>query len=234
MKVRFSCLPGYEDIVPRPRLADGGLPDWLKRMPPKARSAALCGAEVRTVKQCPPFLDAMQAGIVFPLAADLTFADGEFSWDWNLPAQPAARATRSPIGVHVPEQATGVPGVAGGQFVVKFNAFWTVELPEGWSMLFSHPANRLDLPFRTLTGLVDADLWRDGLVHFPALWTDPGFSGTLRAGTPVAQGWPVPRETLELEFAAMDEDALARHGRIQDGLQAAPGFYRKNYRAKRA
>jgi len=233
MKVRFSCLPGYEDIVPRPQLATGGLPEWLKRMPSKAESAVLAGAEVRTVKQCPPFLDAMQAGILFPLAADLTFENGEFSWDWDLPAQPATRATRSPIGVHVPEQAAGVPGVPEGQFAVKFNAFWTVKLPDGCSMLFSHPANRLDLPYRTLTGLVDADLWRDGLVHFPALWTDPEFTGTLPAGTPVAQGWPVPREALELEFTTMDDEALSRHSAVQDGLQSEPGFYRKSFRAKR-
>lgn len=38
------------------------------------------------MKHCPPFLDAMQAGILFPLAADLTFENGEFSWDWDLPA----------------------------------------------------------------------------------------------------------------------------------------------------
>ncbi|WP_193178121.1 hypothetical protein [Oricola nitratireducens] len=233
MKVRFSCLPGYEDIVPRPCLAAGALPGWVKEMPAKAQSDILGGAEVRTVKQCPPFLDAMQAGILFPLAADLTFENGEFSWDWGLPAHPASRATRSPIGVHVPEQAAGVPGIEPGRFAVKFNNFWTIELPEGWSMLFSHPANWLDLPFRTLTGLVDADRWRDGMVHFPALWTDIDFSGTLAAGTPVAQGWPVPREALDLDFAPMDDEALSRHTALQDGLQDEPGLYRKSYRAKR-
>ena len=234
MRIRFSCLPGYEDVVPRPRLAQGALPEWLKRAPTTATSAALCGAEVRTVKQCPPFVDAMRSGILFPLAADLTVRDGTFSWDWDVPPRPAGRSTRSPIGVHVPEQASGVPGVPAGQYAIKFNAFWTVELPEGWSMLFAHPANRADLPFRTLTGLVDADQWRDGLVHFPAVWSDPDYSGTLPAGTPVAQGWPVPREALELEFAPMGDEALVRHMAVQDGLQEEPGFYRKHYRAGRA
>lgn len=234
MKIRLSCLPGYETLVPKPRLAAGTLPDWVKTMPAKAESAVLAGAEVRTVKQCPPFLDAMQAGILFPLAADLTVENGELSWDWDLPAHPQGRTSRSPIGVHVPEQGRGVPGVEDGQFLVKFNSFWTLELPEGWSMLFSHPANRGELPFRTLTGLVDADQWRDGLVHFPAIWTDPQFSGTLAAGTPVAQGWPVPREALELEFGPMDEAALTRHTQVQDALQDEPGLYRKSYRAKRS
>ncbi len=44
---------------------------------------------VRTVKQCPPFIDAMRAGFVMPLPCDVRYADGAFTWDWTLPA-PAA------------------------------------------------------------------------------------------------------------------------------------------------
>ena len=230
MKIEFRCLPGYESRVPRPGPAAAGLPDWLKAMPSTARSEVLANGEVRTVKQCPPFIDAMRAGILFPLATDLRVADGEFSWKWDLPTHPAARMTRSPLGVHVPEQAAGFPGVEEGQMVIKFTNFWTVRLPKGWSMLFTHPVNRFDLPFRTLTGIVDCDGWSDGFVHFPAVWTDPDYSGTLPAGTSVAQGFPIPREALELEFAEMDDAGLARHLKLQDALQADSGHYRKVFR----
>lgn len=231
MRIRLRCLPGYAEHLPQPTVARGGLPDWLRTMPAEQGAELLGGAPVRTVKQCPPFIDAMQAGILFPLAADVTVSGGELAWDWDLPPHLEARPSRSPIGVHLPEQAAGVPGVAGaGQFVVKFTNFWTVDLPEGWAMLFTHPVNRLDLPFRTLTGLVDCDGWRDGLVHFPAIWTDSGFEGVLPAGIPVAQGIPVPRETLELEIGEMDGKALAAHLRVQDALQEEPGTYRKRYR----
>ena len=37
----------------------------------------------------------------------------------------------------------------------------------GWSILFTHPLNRDDLPFRTLSGIVDCDRFGAGLVHFP-------------------------------------------------------------------
>ncbi len=231
MRIAFACMPGHETVVPRPTLARTALPDWLKAMPSLSSSDVLAGAEVRTVKQCPPFLDAMQAGVIFPLAADVTVKDGEFSWDWDLPAHPVARTTRAPVGVHVPEQVTGVPFADSASFAIKFNNFWTVALPDGFSMLFTHPVNRLELPFQTLTGLVDCDRWRDGFVHFPALWTDPDFSGTLPAGTPVAQGFVIRREALELDFAPMDEQALTRHVAVQDGLQSEPGLYRKSFRA---
>ncbi|AXS42415.1 hypothetical protein [Breoghania sp. L-A4] len=238
MKLICRCLPGYETLLPRPVAASRALPDWLRAMPAQAQSETLGGAEVRTLKQCPPVLDAMQAGIIFPLAADVTVEGGQFSWDWDPPAphtvHEAARLTRSPIGVHAPEQAQGAPfAMPDGQFVIKFNNFWTVEAPEGWSLLISHPFNREDLPFRTLAGLVDVDTFCNGFVHFPALWTDPDFSGVLKAGTPVAQAVPVRREALELDFEAMDAEHLAAHIEIQDGLQADPGLYRKNFRAKR-
>ncbi len=233
MKIRFSCLPGCEAILPKPKPASGALPDWVRRMPQAAESAVLFGAEVRTVKQCPPFLDAMQGGILFPLAADITVRNGEFSWDWDVPAGAGSRMTKSPIGVHVPEQAMGVPGPVPGQFVVKFNNFWTVALPEGWSMLFGHPANRLDLPFHTFSGIVDCDTWTSGHVHFPAVWTDPDFEGILPVGTPVAQAWPVRRDTLELDFAEMDDTALAEHEAVQQELGERAGVYRKDYRARR-
>ncbi len=232
MKVYFSCLPGWESFLPKPTLAAGHLPDWLKAMPSHATSGTLAGGKVRTVKKCPPFIDAMQSGILFPLATDLAFKDGEFSWDWDLPPHPEGRMTRSPIGVHVPEQAADVPGVDPSTFIVKFTNFWTVALPEGWSMLFTHPLNRLDLPFRTLSGLVSADQWTTGFVHFPAIWTDPAFEGRLEAGTPVAQAFPVLRENLDLMFGNMDEAGLKAHLDLQDDLQALEGVYRRHYRRK--
>ena len=230
MKLCFSCLPGWEPFLPKPTLATGGLPDWLKAMPGHATSGTLAGAEVRTVKQCPPFIDAMQGGILFPLAADLTIKDREFTWNWDLPPHPDGRMTRSPIGVHVPEQATGVPGIDPSAHVIKFTNFWTVSLPEGWSMLFTHPLNRLDLPFRTLSGMVSADKWTAGFVHFPAIWTDPDFDGKLEAGTPVAQGFPVPRDALDLSFEAMGAANLKQHLAVQDSLQEDAGLYRKTFR----
>ena len=231
MRIALRCLPGYADYLPQPVLARTSLPDWLRAMPAEAAAPLLADSPVRTVKQCPPFVDAMQGGILFPLAADLTVADGALSWNWELPPHAEARPSRAPVGVHLPEQATGLPGLAEpGRFIVKFTNFWTVDLPAGWSMLFVHPVNRLDLPFRTISGLVDCDAWRDGAVHFPVVWSDPDFTGTLPAGTPVAQGFPVPREALELEIGEMADDRLAGYLDVQDALQTEPGLYRKRYR----
>ena len=234
MRVTFRCPPGYEAVLPKPSLAAANLPDWLRAMPALRPSPTLGGVEVRTLKRCPPFLDAMQTGILFPLAADVRIEGGCFSWDWDPPPNLSSRLTRSPLGVHLPEQVAGLPGPhPAGCFAVKFTNFWTVALPEGFSLLIGHPFNREDLPFRTLFGLVDADRFTDGFVHFPALWTDPTFAGTLRAGTPVAQAVPVRRDALDLAFEPMNPAGAVLQADLQDALEAEPGLYRKKFRAKR-
>ncbi len=234
MRIKFRCMPGYRGIVPEPRRATEALADWIRTMPSRAVSEAKGGLDVATVKRCPPFLDAVREGIVFPLVTDLHCSGGELSWDWDLPEVKGSDNTLSPIGVHVPEQLTGVPfRIDRGQFAVKFTNFWAVETPPGVSLLFSHPYNREDLPFRTLTGLVDVDAFTRGFVNFPALWVDPDFEGTLPRGTPVAQAVPIRREALELDIDEFDEAGLEEALAFQGDLREDSSAYRRAYRQKR-
>jgi len=232
MKVTLRCPPELRDRLPQPQAARRLLPEWLRRMPAGIDAEAL-GFAVRTVKQCPPFLDAMSAGFVIPLACDVWVEGGRFAWDWDLPASSLPEMTRAPMSFHTPEQATGAPFFDADTVIVKFNNFWTIALPEGWSLLVCHPFNRLDLPFRTLTGLVDADLYRDAFIQFPALWCDSAFEGVLPAGTPVAQCLPVQREATELTFETLTGDAATRCREALAALSAEPGVYRKRWRASK-
>lgn len=228
--IRARCHPALEPILPKPTPAKAALPDWFKAMPSEVQAATLGGAEVRTLKHCPPLIDALSTGVMIPLAADLTVAGGEISWDWDPPILTDARITRAPVGLHVPEQATGAPFRLDIGAVVKFMNFWTLEAEPGYSLLFTHPLNREDLPFRTLAGLVDGDLFKDGYVHFPALWTTPDFDGVLPAGTPVAQVFAVPRAGQGLEVGVMDPAAVARNAEVQRRLGTERGVYRKDFR----
>lgn len=229
-KIVARCHPALREILPEPLPAARALPGWLRDMPSSVAAPSLGGAEVRTLKHCPPLIDALSLGILLPLAADLEVGAAGISWDWSPPVIPDQLLSRSPVGLHVPEQAEGAPLPLMGNAAIKFMNYWTLEAPEGWSILFTHPMNREDLPFRTLSGVVDCDGFADGYVHFPAIWTDPEFRGVLPAGTPVAQAIPVPREALDLDVAAMDAEAADRSRSVQEALQAAPGVYRKSFR----
>ena len=233
MKIVFRCDPALIDVLPRPVPARAALPDWLRRMAPRAPSEVHQRA-IRTVKQCPPFVDAMAHGFMISLPCDVHVQGGRFTWNWPQPALAlAGHHPRAPLSFHVPEQLAGSPLAQGSDSVVKFNSFWTIELEPGWSLMAVHPVNRLDLPFRLLTGLVDADRFHAVGINFPALWTDRDFEGTLPLGTPIAQCYAVPRETPELVCEPMGESQLRGYREVADRILGGPGVYRKGFRSKR-
>lgn len=234
MKITFRCLPELEAILPPPIPAKRGLPDWIKRMPMTALSEEF-DTRVKTVKQCPPFIDAMSYGFVIPLPCDLHYEAESFAWDWSeLPPGLPRHTSRAPLGLHLNAQVEGSPLFEPDSLLIKFMNYWTIELEPGYSLLAGHPTNRPDLPFRTVTGLVDADLYTDNYVHFPAAWIDRDFKGVLPKGTPVAQCVPVPRQGLELVTGQLDPEAQARLNEVQEELPQAEGSYRKRFRQKKA
>jgi hypothetical protein len=137
------------------------------------------------------------------------------------------------LSFHVPAQFAEAPFAKAGQAAIKFNSFWTIELEPGWSLFATHPVNRDELPFRLISGLVDADRFHDGGINFPALWIAPDFSGVLAKGTPVAQCFPVPRTAPELVFEDFDEPHQAAYAKTVSEVLATPGVYRKRFRARR-
>ena len=232
MKITFRCDPALLDLLPRPTPARDTLPAWLRSMPAQAFSE-VHDRQIRTVNQCPPFVDAMSHGVIIPLPCDVTVDRGTLAWDWDLPQLSVRNHTRSPISFHVPAQVAGTPFFAQDRAIVKFNSFWTVELEAGWSLFATHPVNRDDLPFRLLTGLVDADHFNDVGIFFPAVWTNPDFAGVLPKGTPVAQCFAVPRASPELTFEGFSAERARRYAATTDDVLANPGVYRKKFRARR-
>lgn len=227
MKITARCHPALEPLLLPPVPADRALPDWLSTMPSVVESQSLGMESVRTLKHCPPLIDAMRLGILILNPVDLQVTEDELHWDWDPPILADAQISRAPVGVHVPEQADGTP-LATDRLILKFVNFWTLSTEAGWSLLVQHPAGYPDLPFQTLSGVVDGDRFCDGYVHFPAL-LDPGFEGVIARGTPVAQVVPVRKETA-LDVGPMTDAEIAENRAVQEALASEPGVYRKRYR----
>ena len=229
MNILFRCDPALIDLLPPPIAARDALPDWLKQMAPRVASS-VHQRSIRTLKQCPPFVDAMAHGFMVLLPCDVRVKAGVFSWDWPLPVLTVPSHPRAPLSFHVSEQLQGSPLAQGNRSAIKFNSFWTITLEPGWSLMAVHPVNRDELPFRTVTGLVDADQFNDVGINFPAVWTEPAFDGVLPRGTAVAQCYPVKREAATLVCQAMSEADMRRSDALAAQIMAGPGVYRRQYR----
>jgi hypothetical protein len=225
----FRCPAELEGVLPPPVPAALGLPGWFKAMPSQAFNA-VNSVMGDTIKRCPPFVDAMTHGFLIPLICDLRVENGEFTWDNDLPPGGAVNFVRSPIGFHDASQVVGTPLFEEDCFVIKFHNLWTIEAPEGYSLLFTHPVNRFDLPFTTLTGLVDSDQYRDNWIHFPAHWHDKNFTGVLPKGTPVAQCVPVKRENWAVRTTTFTPEETQRAHDLVNAIYAETGVYRRLYR----
>jgi hypothetical protein len=230
LTLKFRCTPELEGKLPKPIQASLGLPDWLKAMPTQAFND-INRRDEDTVKRCPPFVDAMTSGFLILLVCDLKVENGAMTWDNELPHGGPLELPHSPIGFHDASQVIGSPLFEPDRFIVKFHNWWTIEAPEGYSAFFTHPVNRLELPFRTLSGLVDCDRYRDGFVHFPAHWHDLDFCGVLPRGTPIAQCWPMKRESWAVETSCLTPEEIERTHHLTSWIKREPGVYRRQFRA---
>ena len=94
MRMIFRCDPRLAEHLPRPFPARTALPDWLRAMPAKAHSE-IHDREIRTVKQCPPFVDAMAHGVMIPLPCDVRVERGAFAGGPPAPSPPRLIAWES-------------------------------------------------------------------------------------------------------------------------------------------
>jgi hypothetical protein len=79
--------------------------------------------------------------------------------------------------------------------------------------------------------LVDADLYKDNFMNFPALWRDRTFNGILPKGTPVAQCLPVKRESWVTRTATFTKDETQRAHDLMTAIYRETGVYRRQFRA---
>jgi hypothetical protein len=153
-----------------------------------------------TVKACPPFLDSMTTGYMLTLENDLCVEkkeDGSHFFTWP-------QGGSEFISSHGKEQISAelVPSGFSSQ-PFKFKNGWSIKLPKGYSAIFFHPLNRPDLPFHTISGVVDCDEY-ELPINFP-FFIKEDFDGVIKAGTPIVQLLPFKREKWESKMHKYDE-----------------------------
>jgi hypothetical protein len=227
-RIEFSLVP-FPQVqdqavsIPRPYPAVKEVPDWFRALPSETEGQA---ATSRTVKNCPPFLEAMTCGYILPAATDLVLSldeAGEFYGqcrDLNL------------LQIHRADQVKGAPFEKSP--VLKIMNPWLVRTPPGYSTLFLPPLNRFELPLVPLAGLVETDtFYRE--VNFPAILSiAPGTTLEVPRGTPLVQMIPIKREAFQAEFVATDAE---RYRAMDLQTRDSPenyNFYKDHYWQKKA
>jgi hypothetical protein len=225
----FKIIPGeeYSDNFFNIKPSSEFVPEWYRKSPSKIEgtNTELSILDPRstnsTYKKCTPFLDAMISGYTVYLTADLEIGkseEGKLLVFW--------RTKRNIVTEHSENQWEGLPVPTGyHSIVLKWHNQFSLNVPDGYSLKFCHPVNRFDLPFQTITGIVDCDKY-PGQVHFPFFLKEE-FTGIIPEGTPIAQIIPIKRDSWKRQHLEYNKDFSEIY--FEKFFSTIKRSYKKNY-----
>jgi Family of unknown function (DUF6065) len=226
--IEFLCRPEDEGVIAEPVPAKSVLPAWFRHLPGVDSAQLTATNNGLTVKRCLPFVDAMSAGWIIPLAAPVRLEISEggrtVSAGWEF--------DREMVSNHGSFQIAGSPYEPHPP--MKFHNYWTIHTPAGWSCLFLPPVNRPNPVIEVLSGLVDTDSYRSP-VNFPFVATASDGVYSLKKGTPLVQVIPFRRADVALRASirAETEEEGAEREHIRRSTHAGEGWYKRHARAAR-
>jgi len=221
---------GAKESSLSPAPAKDNLPDYWKDMPrfhgendyEKFKDGTASRSNVfLSMKHCMPYYDAITCGYHYLLHTDIivTLDENKFpKLSWDSPMEPAG------------DRVLKEMPVPHGHYQAHFGwqMHWGIQVPEGWSALITHPINRYDLPFTTVSGLADYDVYPlPGNVSFHI---KDNFEGLIKAGTPLLSIIPIKRE--DWNHTINDDQGFfnKKVELIQEKESVPMSHYKKGYR----
>jgi hypothetical protein len=180
------------------------VPEWFKKIPAEYNDfdsnmsdqyPTLFTRFKSTVKKCVPFLDTLTSGymICFPQDIEVVNINGECFINYGI-----ERNTTLFFDKDLSFRSSGIPTPALClEQTWRFHTAYTVKTPKNYSILITHPLNRFDLPFNTLSGIIDSDKYNRDLVITFFIRSD--FNGIIEKGTPIAQIIPIKRDRWSMK-----------------------------------
>ena len=231
-EIEFLCELSLWNTIPQPDKAIRFAPEWFKRLPREMGMPDAHGLPGLTIKACLPVTDVLSLGFMLPLPFDVQLMVPEdrvsiqMGWAPNVPFQPIEQHHPGQIGAPEDPFQTAMP--------LKFINPWRIKVPDGYSVLFSQPFSRPDLPFTCFSGLVDCDRF-DTAVNIPFVWTGPVGETLLPAGTPIAQVLPIRRDTLikDARSRVSTDHELSEQDHAKDRKYNEESTYSRDWRVKK-
>jgi len=200
-KIKFINNTPFSDnnSVSKPKPTIKEIPEWYKEfdryamMPDGNPYIGPDGGKTPTWKACPAVYDTLGSGYVLKTPCDIKFFINDYGqidctiedkkYGEFIHKRPAMPGFPVPIGYHDNHFA--------------WYPDWGVAVPKGYSILYTTPLNRFDLPFINTSGVIDNDA-----VNLPGtmpFFVSKDWEGVLPAGTPYMQMIPFKREDWKSE-----------------------------------
>ena len=210
------------DYMPDIKPAKTHIPEWYKNIKGYNKNNLKIqegqNVPITNLKSCMPFFDSFNTGYIVELAQDLyvEVKDGQPKINW--------RENPDPLGVReIGENIIPTPhGYSETHFIWKYPHILNAK--KGYSAIVTHPFNRHDLPFISLTGIMDIDtLVGNGNIPF---YIQEGFEGLIPRGTPILQIIPFKRESWKIK---KDDSLIEKNNKENiDKNRSMIGWYKSN------
>lgn len=222
MEIRFRAKDrrAYE-VREHPIPASAMIPDWWRDMPPtrNGQKLTLNPFPNFTAKKCFPLLDGITAGYIVTLWADIFVQ--------QVNGNPEVRWTTDEAVLdawHWEQSSTFEIPDGYSRTVFKYMHGWTIETPKGTSCLITHPFGYQNLPFKTLTGVVDTDELKTW-ANSPFI-IKKGFEGIIEKGTLMFQVIPYKRDNWKSKIDYLpEEENNIRHEKLHTRIVSSYGRF---------
>ena len=217
VEIKIARVPGLADWWADPKPSNDCFPSWIKYL----RKDKLADDKLN-ISDCLPAIEAMLQGIIIEFPATMTF---EYLAD------------HPKLGKMIACDHKGYPIIGGHEFsqykgaefqdfhVVKVGLPWVIEVPKGYSCLFTAPFNRSgNAEAFCISGVVRCDRYYNMVsVPFAIPLKKKGDVVSVERGRPFVQIIPVKRENVELTFSQIDMKNLET---TVNQIDENPGYYK--------
>jgi len=196
-----------EKVIPYPKPAKQYIPEWYKRFQPFYDNDGNYTNKIKfgnssepliTAKSCIPFLDTYLSGYIQETWCDINIENNgsDIMYNFSYGDSDSLEIIGTRDIKHIPKEM--IPHGYFDKGLFHWGRYWNPILPKGYSALITHPFNREDLPFRTVSGIIDSDdYFISGRVGF---FMRNDFSGIIPKGTPMYQIIPFKRESWKTDI----------------------------------
>jgi hypothetical protein len=204
-KINIEFIPSSKDVeifVSSPIPSKNFIPNWYKSgklVPKKFLHDKKTGEIInKPLKMCVPFLDSLTHGYIQESWCDIKIEKNENEINFYYSSEPKIMDVRDASSVKT----------NGSYYEIEFiwKMPWETKTLDGYSILITHPLNRIDLPFYTLSGIIDSDKFYHGRFGNLPFYIKKDFEGIIPAGTPLFQIIPIKRTNFKSKKQKFNND----------------------------